>query len=139
MLAPRDGDTNSVEQQEQQRQVLVDRSQKNVETPGDHEEEKPGDQRDDKTQAERPLVRQDRLVDLLRHAQPDLPQHGRQNGSQDVCDVEAARDPGCPVRRQLIGDDRHPGCSFSDAQFTLLRHLADVTRPLGQEPRQERH
>ena len=36
-----DGNTDGVEQEEEQRQVLVDRSQENVETPCGHEEEEP--------------------------------------------------------------------------------------------------
>ena len=102
-----DGDTDSVEQEEEQRQVLVDRSQKNVETPGGHEEEEPCCQRDDKTQTERPLIRDDRLVDLRRCTQPDMPQHGGKHGSQDVCEVEAARDPGHLVQRQVISSRVH--------------------------------
>ena len=40
-------------------------------------------QRDDKTQTERPGIRGDRLLDLLRVTQPDMPKHIGKHGSQD--------------------------------------------------------
>jgi hypothetical protein len=52
------------------------------------------DQGDHEAKTERPLIRDDRLVDLRGCTQPDLPQHGGKHGSQDVREVETARDPG---------------------------------------------
>jgi len=46
------GDADRVEEQEEQRQALVDRSQENVETPGGHDEQERRKTRDDETQTE---------------------------------------------------------------------------------------
>ena len=100
MLAHWMATPTALSSQEEQRQVLVDRSQEHVEAPGGHEEEERRDQRDDEPQAEGRDIRDGHLVDLLRVTQPDMPQRIGEHGRQDEREVEAARDPGHLVLRR---------------------------------------
>src|SRR5660397_75780 len=95
------GHADSVQQKEEQRQILVHRPEKDVQTPCGHEEEEGRQQTEDKAKTEPPGVVGEHLIGPLDIRDPDVPDQICKHGSEYEREVQTTGDPGHLLRWQL--------------------------------------